>query len=88
MGCKELLANSSDCIEIIHGTQQLIVGGGPSSGVGTDTFYSFTSKSFTYDYVFDPTTTQGDLYSTAVSPLIERFIEGFNATILAYGQVP
>lgn len=87
MAAKELLANSSDCVDILPGTQQLVVGGGPASGVGTDTFYSFSSKSFTFDYLFDTESTQVSLYETSVSPLVERFLEGFNATVLAYGQV-
>lgn len=87
MAAKELLANSKDCVEIIPGTQQLIVGGGPSASVGTDTIYSFTQKSFTFDYLFDENSRQEDLYTLSVAPLVDRFLEGFNATILAYGQV-
>ncbi|EGF83831.1 hypothetical protein BATDEDRAFT_8409, partial [Batrachochytrium dendrobatidis JAM81] len=43
-------------------------------------------KSFTFDYVFDPLTTQDLLYADCVAPLVDRFLEGFNATVLAYGQ--
>jgi kinesin family protein 4/21/27 len=88
MAAKELLANSSECVEIIPGTQQIIVGGGPSgTAVGSDSVYQFTQKSFTFDYLFDENTTQEDLYNRSVAPLVDRFLEGFNATILAYGQV-
>ncbi|KAI8907325.1 P-loop containing nucleoside triphosphate hydrolase protein, partial [Gorgonomyces haynaldii] len=86
MAAKELLANSSECVEVIPGTQQIVVGGGPSSGVGTDTFYSFSSKSFTFDHVFESRALQQSVYEQAVAPLVDRFLEGFNATILAYGQ--
>ncbi len=87
MAAKELLANSKDCVEIIPGTSQIIVGGGPASAVGTETIYNFTQKSFTFDYLFDENSSQEDLYNLSVAPLVDRFMEGFNATILAYGQV-
>jgi kinesin family protein 4/21/27 len=86
MAAKELLSNSSDCVEIIPGTSQIIVGGGPSNNVGTESIYTFTQKSFTFDYLFDDNSTQNGLYDSCVSPLVDKFLSGFNATILAYGQ--
>ena len=41
---------------------------------------------FTYDHVFDARCTQSALYAEAVEPLVERCVEGFNATVFAYGQ--
>jgi hypothetical protein len=41
-------------------------------------------RTFAYDYVFTPETEQMQLYTTAVAPLAESFITGYNATILAY----
>jgi len=41
---------------------------------------------FTFDRVFDPTTTQAQLYDQAVAPLIQKCLQGYNATIFAYGQ--
>jgi hypothetical protein len=43
-------------------------------------------KSFTYDGVFDDSTQQKFFYEEACFPLIESVLEGFNATIFAYGQ--
>ncbi|KFO85464.1 Chromosome-associated kinesin KIF4, partial [Buceros rhinoceros silvestris] len=43
-------------------------------------------KSFTYDYVFDPSVEQEEVFSTAVAPLIRGIFKGYNATVLAYGQ--
>ncbi|KAI8073470.1 P-loop containing nucleoside triphosphate hydrolase protein [Gilbertella persicaria] len=43
-------------------------------------------RSFTFDYVYPPSSDQNDVYSTCVVPLLNKFIEGYNATILAYGQ--
>jgi hypothetical protein len=48
MAAKELLANSKDCVEIIPGMQQIIVGGGPTNQVGSDTIYNFTQKVFNF----------------------------------------
>lgn len=33
-------------------------------------------RPFTFDYVFSPTVTQEDLYSTCVIPLLNKFVEG------------
>ncbi|TFY54373.1 hypothetical protein EVJ58_g8904 [Rhodofomes roseus] len=41
---------------------------------------------FTFDQVHQPATTQHAMFTTTAQPLISRFIEGFNCTILAYGQ--
>uniref|UniRef100_A0A8C2S0D6 Kinesin motor domain-containing protein n=2 Tax=Capra hircus TaxID=9925 RepID=A0A8C2S0D6_CAPHI len=43
-------------------------------------------KAFTYDFVFDLDTWQEQVYSTCVSKLVEGCFEGYNATVLAYGQ--
>ena len=42
--------------------------------------------SFTYDHVFSSGVTQSALYAGAVEPLVERCVDGFNATVFAYGQ--
>ena len=43
-------------------------------------------KQFTFDEVFEETITQEGLYNDLkVSVLLEKVIEGFNATIFAYG---
>ncbi|KAK7040891.1 hypothetical protein VNI00_009487 [Paramarasmius palmivorus] len=41
---------------------------------------------FTFDQVHDPSTTQHALFTSTARPLLNRFLEGFNCTILAYGQ--
>lgn len=46
-----------------------------------------SDKAFTYDHVFDVGTTQSQVYSTCVEGLIEGCFDGYNATVLAYGQV-
>lgn len=44
-------------------------------------------RSFTFDYAFDIGTHQQKVYDDCVKNLIEGTFEGFNATVLAYGQV-
>ncbi|CAG8461354.1 23014_t:CDS:2, partial [Rhizophagus irregularis] len=41
---------------------------------------------FSFDNVFPPETTQEEIYDKSVENLVAKFIEGFNVTILAYGQ--
>ncbi|XP_067404450.1 chromosome-associated kinesin KIF4A [Emydura macquarii macquarii] len=51
----------------------------PQVTVGND-------KSFTYDFVFDPSAEQEEVFNTCVAPLIRGIFKGYNATVLAYGQ--
>jgi kinesin family protein 4/21/27 len=46
-----------------------------------------SDKAFTYDYVFDMNAHQEDVYSTCIETLVNGSLEGYNATVLAYGQV-
>ncbi|KAI8637462.1 P-loop containing nucleoside triphosphate hydrolase protein [Parasitella parasitica] len=41
---------------------------------------------FTFDFVFPPKTSQQELYDHSILPLVDRFIEGKNVAILAFGQ--
>ena len=43
-------------------------------------------KTFSFDYVFGPNITQKGLYDKAASPAVEAVLNGFNATVFAYGQ--
>lgn len=45
-----------------------------------------SQKSFTFDYVYGPNCSQNEIYSDLAAPLVNQFLQGFNATILAYGQ--
>lgn len=46
-----------------------------------------TDKAFTYDYVFDVCSTQAEIYQQCVKRLVDGSMKGYNATVLAYGQV-
>uniref|UniRef100_A0A674P4C9 Kinesin family member 4 n=1 Tax=Takifugu rubripes TaxID=31033 RepID=A0A674P4C9_TAKRU len=68
---KEINEGCQCCLTFVPGQPQVIVG---------------TEKAFTYDYVFDPTAEQEEVFSTAVALLLNGFFKGYNATVLAYGQ--
>ena len=43
-------------------------------------------QTFAFDQVHGQDATQFELYTSTAAPLLDRFLEGFNCTILAYGQ--
>lgn len=43
-------------------------------------------KSFTFDYIFSEESTQKDLYRHVALPVVDKVLEGYNGTILVYGQ--
>ncbi|KAJ0004319.1 hypothetical protein NQD34_010533 [Periophthalmus magnuspinnatus] len=68
---KEINEGCQCCLTFVPGEPQVIVG---------------TEKAFTYDYVFDPTVEQEEVFKTAVSSLLSGLFKGYHATVLAYGQ--
>lgn len=68
---KEVGEGCKQCIRCIPENTQVVIG---------------NDKAFTYDYVFDTTSIQEDLYRETIIPLLEGFFNGYNATVLAYGQ--
>ncbi|KAH7377294.1 P-loop containing nucleoside triphosphate hydrolase protein [Pyrenochaeta sp. MPI-SDFR-AT-0127] len=42
-------------------------------------------QTFAFDRVFDDTTSQGDVYESTTKPLLDSVLEGYNATVFAYG---
>ncbi|KAM8835043.1 kinesin family member 4 isoform 1-T1 [Synchiropus picturatus] len=68
---KEVNEGCQCCLTFVPGEPQVVVG---------------AEKAFTYDYVFDPTAEQEEVFSTAVSPLLCGLFKGYHATVLAYGQ--
>ncbi|XP_008819956.1 chromosome-associated kinesin KIF4A-like [Nannospalax galili] len=68
---KEIGEGCQMCLSFVPGEPQVMLG---------------ADKSFTYDFVFDPSTEQEEVFNTAVAPLIKGIFKGYNATVLAYGQ--
>ncbi|KAF2263070.1 kinesin family protein-like protein [Lojkania enalia] len=42
-------------------------------------------QTFAFDRVFDENTSQGDVYEATTKPLLDSVLEGYNATVFAYG---
>ncbi|XP_055004481.1 LOW QUALITY PROTEIN: kinesin family member 4 [Boleophthalmus pectinirostris] len=68
---KEINEGCQSCLTFVPGEPQVVVG---------------TEKAFTYDYVFDPTVEQEEVFKSAVSSLLSGLFKGYHATVLAYGQ--
>lgn len=41
---------------------------------------------FIFDHVMGPEISQSQMYDTLVEPLIKKIFEGFQCTVMAYGQ--
>ena len=50
------------------------------------TISSKENHTFTFDRVFDPATSQSDVYDYSISHILDDFLQGYNGTVLAYGQ--
>lgn len=44
-------------------------------------------RAFTFNFAFEPSVYQQEVYETCVKNLVEAALDGYNATVLAYGQV-
>ena len=47
---------------------------------------TFQQNRFTFDHIFDQESNQLEVYTKAAKPSIKSLFEGYNSTILAYGQ--
>ncbi|XP_058175720.1 chromosome-associated kinesin KIF4A-like [Anopheles ziemanni] len=69
------LTRGNDSVVKVIGRNEVIIGDGKLS-----------SERFTFNHTFNPNATQLELYEQAVVDLLEKLFEGYNVTILAYGQ--
>ena len=46
-----------------------------------------TMKQFAFDSVFDENSTQKDVFDCVGVDLVSKVLQGYNASIIAYGQV-
>jgi len=42
-------------------------------------------QTFSFDYVYGPDSTQEFVYSNTARPMVQSVLEGYNATVFAYG---
>ncbi|XP_017153923.1 kinesin-like protein KIF21A isoform X1 [Drosophila miranda] len=68
---RELIDMCRICTTVAIGEPQILLG---------------SDKAFTFDYVYDTCSNQGQIYKESVEPLVESTLQGYNATVLAYGQ--
>ncbi|NXD79209.1 KIF27 protein, partial [Halcyon senegalensis] len=68
---KEILHNHQVCVRLVPNTQQIIIG---------------KDRVFTFDFVFSKNSTQEEVYTVCIKPLLLSLTEGYNATVFAYGQ--
>ncbi|XP_063996169.1 kinesin-like protein KIF27 isoform X2 [Pogoniulus pusillus] len=68
---KEVLHNHQTCVRLVPNTQQIIIG---------------KDHVFTFDFVFGKTSTQEEIYTVCIKPLLVSLTNGYNATVFAYGQ--
>ncbi|KIM26341.1 hypothetical protein M408DRAFT_330691 [Serendipita vermifera MAFF 305830] len=76
---------------VIHDTSNTSVAvdptnGPPGQGSQQVTAAPAKKQTFNFDHVLGQATTQHALWSSTAQPLVARFLEGFNCTVLAYGQ--
>lgn len=69
---KERLDGCSECIQVLQENRVLAP----------------PDKIFAFDHSFPTFTTQHEIFEKSIRNILDNFLSGFNATILAYGQVP
>jgi hypothetical protein len=71
--------DSSPCIHVqSDGTEAEII--------TPNDHYGPVSERFSFAHVFGTDSTQQDIFTQVADPLVRNVFEGYNATILAYGQ--
>ena len=88
---KEKRENRTNIIDIDAKLRQVTIKAAPSGAAGGPSSPSprqiaEAEKSFTFDAVYDENTQQRIFYDESCFSLVENVLEGFNATIFAYGQ--
>ena len=73
---RELQKSKETCIEYGEENRSISVRSSQES----------SDLNFTFDYIFSPSCKQKQVYEIAAKPVITAIFEGFNGTILAYGQ--
>ncbi|KAJ7416730.1 kinesin family member 27 [Willisornis vidua] len=68
---KEVLHNHQVCVRLVPNAKQIIIG---------------KDHVFTFDFVFGKSSTQEEVYTVCIKPLLVSLTEGYNATVFAYGQ--
>ncbi|TPX63882.1 hypothetical protein CcCBS67573_g08563 [Chytriomyces confervae] len=94
LSAKERLGNgggdneSSECVSVhAHVPNTLVVQStDPSHSCASLPGHPSAPRVFAFDHIFGCDSTQSGVYEGCVKVLVQRFVAGFNATVLAYGQ--
>ncbi|PPQ93251.1 hypothetical protein CVT25_015249 [Psilocybe cyanescens] len=78
-------SSAATSVQVESPSSTLAASGAPAAPAASGASGS-KKQVFTFDQVHPPPTTQYELYESTARPLVSRFVEGFNCTILAYGQ--
>lgn len=68
---KEKLSGCSECINATENHR----------------IFAAPDKFFAFDFALGTDTNQSTIFNDTVLPVLENFLSGYNATVLAYGQV-
>jgi DNA replication protein DnaC len=79
-------ASSSTSVAVDPVSSLSLSSGAASAAAIATSNISAKKQTFTFDQVHGPSSTQHAIFTTTAYPLVSRFVEGFNCTILAYGQ--
>ena len=82
---------SARVVHVNRGSQTVTIGGEEleTSSVASITLgrgRTTAVHTFAFDHVYDERSSQEELYETTARPVVESCLEGYNATIFAYGQ--
>ena len=78
----ELDISSVECIRAINSTSLLVT---TDSSINNKKSNQIKEQQFFFDYVFDKNTSQQAIYENTTKNLLTGIIDGFNATVFAYG---
>eukprot|EP00040_Diaphanoeca_grandis_P037293 m.242177 g.242177 ORF g.242177 m.242177 type:complete len:1048 (-) comp33791_c2_seq1:202-3345(-) len=73
----EIVANSPSVVKCPEGNK---------AELQVKTAGKIDSRTYTYDNVFTPESTQLEVYDSVVAPCLEEVLQGYNCTVFAYGQ--
>lgn len=72
--------------EIVEGRKSIVTIDTHASVISIKCPENDQVKAFTFDSVYDETTSQRQFYDESGYPLVESIFDGYNGTIFAYGQ--
>lgn len=72
---EQIITVSENLEAVLDESGQLMANPGP-----------YTTHSFVFDHVYDQKATQREVYDTTARAVVDSALQGYNATIFAYGQ--